>query len=592
MKKWLQNFRQLKLNTKFSVVVVLLVAIPMLIFNLAFFKFTREGMMYQITNDAKNSVAAETEQMEKIIELCSMTSQVFIGDEQLQDFLTSLKQKREITAQEYLDFSRNHITLYEGMINSNPYIYQIHVYADNDQFSEMLPILYHKSRLAENVWNESKEVGTWYFDSVAIDEEEEENLASMVTGITNIFGEKVGVLEVSVKMDDFFSGIFASGSENRKCFINKGGKIIADPEDSFFQDNKTNLQNKTESDDSYICRQMELNQKKYLVIFQKIKEISGTYVSIVNVDEKLHSISEQQIKILVSMLFLFAGMIVLVNMTVNILLHRFYETIKIIQTIRDGNMDSRICNPGNDEIGILGKQVNKMLDRIQLLMQENINREVLIKNTEIKALQNQINSHFIYNVLESVKMMAEIDEEYLISDAVTALGELLRYNMKWISHNVTVREEINYIKNYIQLMNIRYDFEILLNIKIEDPLYDQEIPKMSLQPIVENAICHGIVENGEDAVIYIKTTLFPDRFEIAITDSGVGMNEEQLKQLERKIQGEIETSGGAGNGIGLKNVQDRIKMQCGEQYGLHFYSKEGCYTKVCVILPLKQGDKS
>ena len=163
--------------------------------------------------------------------------------------------------------------------------------------------------------------------------------------------------------------------------------------------------------------------------------------------------------------------------------------------------------------------------------------------------------------------------------------------MKWVSHNVTVRDEINYIKNYIQLMNLRYDFEILLNIKIEETLYNQEIPKMSLQPIVENAICHGIVEAAEDAVIYIKAVSYPDRFEISITDSGMGMSEEQLSKLEQKVQGKIEASGGAGNGIGLKNVQDRIRMQFGEPYGLKFYSREKCYTKVCVILPLKQGGK-
>ena len=229
-----------------------------------------------------------------------------------------------------------------------------------------------------------------------------------------------------------------------------------------------------------------------------------------------------------------------------------------------------------------------MLDRIQVLMKENLNREILIKNTEIKALQNQINAHFIYNVLECIKMMAEIDEKYEISDAVTSLGELLRYNMRWVSKNVTIREEIAYIKNYIQLMNLRYDFTVILSIKIPEDIYEQEIPKMSLQPIVENAICHGIVEMGEDATIYIKALHQGEDFEISITDSGVGMNPEQMELLEKKMRGEIEANGGSGNGIGLKNVQDRIQIQFGKKYGLKFHSRKGCFTKVSVLLPYEK----
>ncbi|MCD7819940.1 MAG: histidine kinase, partial [Lachnospiraceae bacterium] len=100
-----------------------------------------------------------------------------------------------------------------------------------------------------------------------------------------------------------------------------------------------------------------------------------------------------------------------------------------------------------------------MLDHINELMEDNIHREVLAKNAEIRSLQNQINAHFIYNVLESIKMMAEIEEKYEISDAVTRLGRLLRYNMYWKSGTMTVREEIEYIRNYIALMNLRFDYE-------------------------------------------------------------------------------------------------------------------------------------
>lgn len=591
MKRLIQKFNSLKLNTKFSLVVILLIAIPMLIFVVLFFKFTKQGMMYQIINDLNGSMVTETEQIEKITELCSMTSQVFLGDEQLQDFLTDLSQKKGISQQEYYSFNKNNISLYEGMINSNPYIDHIHVYADNTEFPEMLPVLFHKDRVNEAVWEEEKLSGRWYLNHENISSDEDSGLISVVSHIKNVYGETVGVLDVSVKKEELFSGIYHSGVEEWKCFASDSGEMIK-KEDLPYEELKTELKifsQKNGNRNEYEYEQIKVDGHEYLLAVQRIEELSGNYILVVNVDEKLKSISLRQLQVITSMILLFAAMILLINLTVNRLLKKFYETIKVVREIRDGNIDTRIPDLGTDEIGDLSCQINKMLDRIQILMNENIDRERLIKNTEIKALQNQINSHFIYNVLESIKMMAEIDEEYLISDAVTALGELLRYNMKWVSHNVTVRDEMNYIKNYIQLMNLRYDFEILLNVKIEEEIYDQEIPKMSLQPIVENAICHGIVENAEDAVIYIKAVSHSDRFEISITDSGMGMSEEQLLNLEQKVQGKLEISGGAGNGIGLKNVQDRIRMQFGEPYGLKFYSKEQCYTKVSVLLPMKQG---
>ena len=193
---------------------------------------------------------------------------------------------------------------------------------------------------------------------------------------------------------------------------------------------------------------------------------------------------------------------------------------------------------------------------------------------------------FIYNVLESIKMMAEIDEEYDISDAVTSLGKLLRYSMKWVSGNVLVEQELEYIKNYMALINLRFDYEIYLSLNLPEIILQQEIPKMSLQPIVENAIYHGIEQMAEDTNIYIKGRVEGNDCVIEITDAGRGMTEEEMAQLRQKIAGELDSSGGSGNGIGLKNVQDRIQIAFGGAYGIEVASQIGCYTKIIVRIPM------
>lgn len=187
-------------------------------------------------------------------------------------------------------------------------------------------------------------------------------------------------------------------------------------------------------------------------------------------------------------------------------------------------------------------------------------------------------------------MMAEIDEEYVISDAITSLGNLLRYSIRWVSGNVRVEEEIAYIRNYLILINLRFDYEIYLSLNLPEEVLKQEIPKMSLQPVVENAIYHGIEELAEDTNIYIKGMIRDGDCVIEISDAGKGMSEESLQRLRRRIAGEIEPDGGSGNGIGLKNVQDRIRMSFGAEYGITVDSKLGCYTKVTVRVPMYRGE--
>ena len=157
---------------------------------------------------------------------------------------------------------------------------------------------------------------------------------------------------------------------------------------------------------------------------------------------------------------------------------------------------------------------------------------------------------------------------------------------------VTFQDEMNYIQNYVELMNLRYDFTITLSVQIPENLYRQDIPKMSLQPIVENAITHGIEELDADAVIEIKGIEHEKSFEIEITDSGIGMSEKQLAILRRKLRMRLNSDTQPKHGIGLRNVQDRIHIQFGTEYGLSVYTKEHCYTKVSIHLPITRGKYS
>lgn len=590
MNKIKETFLKLKLNQKFTVVILILVMVPIFLFYTVIFQNMKENAVSQAMNDAQGQVRDIYNTVQKTVELCNMSTQTFLNNQDLKAFLVRLRDKDTISTEEYLEFDKNDIGMLERLVNCNPYLYQICVYAYNNDFPEMIPILYHASRMENLPWAGNYVSGKWefdYSDSVQSNSmNASRHLMSLVSTLTDDDGMDAGVVEVAVSMADIFPLAFSPDEENWACFMEKDGELHSTEEADSWDGLKEEILKVAASQDGETILHITVQGQNLIIAVQPMKELSGTYIQVTSIQKSMNAIAAQKGIMAAGLVVIFLVLGLIINGLVKALLKRFYKTLKVIHQVQGGNLDVRVETTVPDEMGELGSQINKMLDRIQTLMKENVDREILIRNTEVKALQNQINAHFIYNVLECVKMMAEIDEEYEISDAVTALGELLRYSMKWFAGNVKIRDELQYIQNYIVLMNLRYDYTITLSVKIPEEIYQQEIPKMSLQPIVENAIIHGIEESDEDAVIYIKATVREKDFDIEITDSGKGMNQEQLDLLYKKMKGEVEVSGGSGNGIGLKNVQDRIHMEFGEDYGLSFAAKEGCYTKVTVKLPI------
>lgn len=593
IRRW---FSQKKLNIKFTIVIGTIVVIPFVIAFFIIFHNQKVRLIEDRTSDMVYEMDRRRIEVQKTVEMCNMSSQVFITNQELKDFLERLKKEEKIETKELIEFYRNDIGTLEKLVNSNPYLYQTRVYAYGENLLEMLPIIYKRERLKGVPWEGSYVSGEWQFDypDQILSEGGDPSavhMMSLVTVLEDYEQNEIGLLEVAVDMQEVFPEIFASSEEEWECFIDQHDIIYAKNTDLEEECRKVLAEDgiaKAAADSRAQSQVIHVKRgsRDVLIGYMPVGELSGYAVRAVDLEGELNAINRQRNIYLAGLAVILGLLFLIINVIVKVLLNNFYRVIASIRQVQAGNLDAYIEGCGEDEIGELGSQINKMLDRIKVLMQENIDRELLIKNSEIRALQNQINAHFIYNVLESIKMMAEIREEYDISDAVTSLGRLLRYSMKWVSNNVTIEQEIQYIKDYIWLMNLRFDYQIQLNIQIPDLLMKQEIPKMSLQPIVENAIYHGIEELAEDAVISIKGKIADGNCRIEITDSGKGMTDEQINKLEQKIKGEIESSGGSGNGIGLKNVQDRIRITFGEEYGLQIAAKEQCYTKVIVCIPL------
>lgn len=592
MKKIAEYFRNAKLNIKFTIIIVLFTVVPLCISIGALFHIMIQNVIDENISYMQYTMERNSDNMATRIDSVNMSTQFFLSDDSLKQVLNASVSGEELSTEDWLKFKNIEVSSLERLVNNNPLLYSVRVYAVNDQVQEMMPILYSRKRMEKQSWAEKADYTGWnynYTDNIFSSYTMDQNrkIMSLITPVEDRNNGTIGVIEAAMTMENMFPSLYESIEDEWSCFYTDSG------EKYFGENRKPESEKLIEvikprhlEDGEIMTSYKKSGRKKLVVSGMYIREMSGTLICVKDITSDINRVRWSRLLFFIGMAVLSIFLALVINLIVQHLLRKFYEILKSIRNVQKGDLNVVIPECGNDEMGELGTQINKMLERIKQLMNDNLNREMLAKNSEIRALQNQINAHFIYNVLESIKMMAEIDEEYAISDAVTSLGKLLRYSMKWVSGNVLVEQELEYIKNYMALINLRFDYEIYLSLNIPELILKQEIPKMSLQPIVENAICHGIEQMAEDTNIYIKGLVEGDDCVIEITDAGKGMTEDEVKRLKQKIAGEIDSNGGSGNGIGLKNVQDRIHIAFGEKYGIEIASMIGCYTKIRVRIPI------
>lgn len=219
------------------------------------------------------------------------------------------------------------------------------------------------------------------------------------------------------------------------------------------------------------------------------------------------------------------------------------------------------------------------------------NAEIFTKQTELTALQSQINPHFLYNTLDTIRGQAMCDDNIEVAKMIETLASFFRYSISRKGNLVTLRDELNNINNYMRIQQYRFNHRFSMEFVIDDEntaAYDYYVPRLILQPIVENAIIHGLEETTEGAQVVIEVDVAEDLI-ITVSDNGKGMSLKELDALNSRIHSEttglVEENKNHGTGIALPNINKRIQILFGEKYGLNVYSSEGCGTDVVLILP-------
>ncbi|MBF1014684.1 MAG: sensor histidine kinase, partial [Lachnospiraceae bacterium] len=272
----------------------------------------------------------------------------------------------------------------------------------------------------------------------------------------------------------------------------------------------------------------------------------------------------------------------LAYLTINSNLKRIFILNKEMKRVESGDFSQKIKPVGSDEIGELMRSFKAMTLRMEEMIDEKYRMGKEVKNAELKALQAQINPHFLYNSLDLVNCLAIEHDVPEIADMINSLVEFYKLSLNRGKEIFSLQDEVRHVQAYVRIQNMRFEKKISLDIEEKGWLKEYSILKIILQPLVENSIMHGILEKEDSrGVIKINFVLQGDRIYIIIKDDGVGMSKDKIDNL-LKDTNEIKH---AGSGYGVKNINERIKLYYGPEFGLEFESKENAGTVVTVSIP-------
>ena len=261
------------------------------------------------------------------------------------------------------------------------------------------------------------------------------------------------------------------------------------------------------------------------------------------------------------------------------------QMLATIERIKNGETQLRVQPVGwSEELKVLGTEFNDMLDRVQAMAQEEYKYRLLVERTEYKMLQAQINPHFLYNTLNTMSGIATAQNCPLVSGLCHSLSAVFRYSLNMTDEFSTVQKEMEHVRNYLYVMDVRSGSDVAYEYQIAEETLQDQLPRICLQPIVENAITHGLRNvRRKDKKLKISTAHEDGLLVICIEDNGTGMDAEEMNHLlEKNDPKRVET----GVSIGILNVNARLKRVFGEAYGILIDSRMGEGTKVFIRVPI------
>ncbi|WP_379248364.1 sensor histidine kinase [Paenibacillus sp. GCM10028914] len=612
-------FGRRSMQSRLVAAYIIILVIPSIAVSNYFFKQISDTYISDALNQNRFMLEMEKMTMLNQIEAMEMAAQLSISDQEINDYLTS---EEDFGTKELLELARGPLQDLVGIQINNPNITHLRIFTHNDRVTEMWPIIFQEWRIAEEPWypEVSQLNGSggerWVFNYRDSDilrryaSNMNEDMPKVSLLRENYLGNRhVGIIQVEMLLKYFAPKTFAGieDESSQMVIADRDGALFMDKNQPFLAHNEAlrdavaseflEFKSQGSEQQETLHKQFKVNGKSFLLISTPVERLQSHLLNVVSLEGALNNVSKSQKQIIAVNIVLIVILAVTTYFMNSIILKNLRRLTETMKQVRKGEVRARIDIRGGGEIGELAHHFNKLIQTIHELIAQGIRKQALTKEAELRTLHSQIDSHFLYNTLENIKMLAEMEDQRTISDALTSLGGMMRYNFKWSGEYVKLKDEIRHIRNYIDVMNIRFEEPIELILNVPSEFLELEVLKMSLQPLVENAVKHAWPEQEvEQQVIRIDVISWEDdQITIAVTDNGIGIGDYRLRRLneaiplaDKELVGGPEGYGRGGQqagGIGLRNVHQRIRLFYGKEYGLEIKSEEGVFTTVVMFFP-------
>jgi two-component system, sensor histidine kinase YesM len=327
-------------------------------------------------------------------------------------------------------------------------------------------------------------------------------------------------------------------------------------------------------------------QNKSYQIFYETSKVTGWKVvfffELTQLENKLTNITRTTFALIIISIFLTLIVSTLISIKQIKPITELSEKMKLVEK---GDLSARMkLIHSSEEVNVLNRGFNNMMDKIDELIQEIYISKIRQNEAEFDALQSKINPHFLYNTLQSITSLAILERTRDIEKVTTSLGNLLEYLIYEQNELVSVYSEVEYIISYLKIQSIRYNNSFETFIEIDEEIYHCKIIKLLIQPFIENAILHGLEKKQSGGYIRVSGKKQNDCLIFEIVDNGIGMDEDNLRRISERLEACVNDK--TGKSIGILNVQQRIKLKFGKEYGIVLYSSEGEGTRAVITVPL------